>query len=67
MNDYKCPNAIFEYNGISHSIKCKAFNNDYCGCVRYCPTTRRIEHNDMAQYCLKNPQRKEKESERSEK
>lgn len=64
MNNYKCPNAVFEVNGISQCIRCKAMKNDYCGCVRYCPTKRAIEHNEMAEYCLKNPERKELKGEK---
>lgn len=58
MNNYICDNAQFFKNGLYQSIKCKA-TNDFCCCSRYCPTKRMMEHTEMAEYCLKNPKRKE--------
>lgn len=37
---------------------CKATGN-LCGFIRYCPTKKDVEHTEMAQYCLNNPNRKE--------
>ena len=62
MNNYVCENATIIKQGIYQSIRCKTLN-DNCCCVRYCPTKKSIEHNDMAKYCLKNPKRIEKEQE----
>lgn len=58
MNDYKCICAKFVNNGLYQKIICTKLN-DICPCSRYCPTKRAIEHSDMAQYCLQNPNRKE--------
>lgn len=59
MKNYLCPNAVVEKQGVSQSIKCKAMKNGYCLCVRYCPTQKSIVHNDMARFCLKNPERED--------
>lgn len=58
MNDYKCVYAKFVNNGLYQKIICTKLN-EVCPCSRYCPTKRAIEHSDMAQYCLQNPNRKE--------
>lgn len=57
MNDYKCVNAQIVKQGLYEAILCKALNNDVCCCIRYCPVKKSIEHNDLAVYCLKNPNR----------
>lgn len=56
MNDYKCINAQFVNKGLYQKIICTKLNN-ICPCSRYCPTKRAVEHSDMAQYCLENPNR----------
>lgn len=56
MNDYKCINAQFVNKGLYQKIICIKLNN-ICPCSRYCPTKRAVEHSDMAQYCLENPNR----------
>jgi hypothetical protein len=59
MNDYKCVNAQIIKQGLFQKITCSAMEDGLCACIRYCPTKKSIEHSDMAQYCLKNPNRKE--------
>lgn len=56
MNDYKCVYAKFVAQGLYQKIICTKLNN-ICPCSRYCPTKKSVEHSDMAQYCLQNPNR----------
>lgn len=58
MNNYICENAEIIKHGIYQAIRCRATGENCCH-IRYCPTKKSIEHNDSAQYCLKNRKRTE--------
>ena len=50
MNNYKCPYVEMKVEGAKTYLYCK-LSNSYCVFVRYCPTTKKLEHTADAPKC----------------